>query len=159
MEVQIQHLLLRNSMNKRGEVATDLICEKELNIRFSDTDAMGIVWHGNYIKYMEDGREAWGNEYGLSYLDIYNKKLFTPIVETQLSHKRTLKFGDTAVVKTRYINTPAAKLVYQYEIYRKSDMKMVLKGRTVQVFTDYNENLMLNTPDCVLEWKRKKGLL
>jgi len=159
LEVQIQHLLLRNSMNKRGEVATDLICEKELNIRFSDTDAMGIVWHGNYIKYMEDGREAWGNEYGLSYLDIYNKKLFTPIVETQLSHKRTLKFGDTAVVKTRYINTPAAKLVYQYEIYRKSDMKMVLKGRTVQVFTDYNENLMLNTPDCVLEWKRKKGLL
>ena len=159
MEVQIQHLLLRNLMNKKGEVATDLICEKELNIRFSDTDAMGIVWHGNYIKYMEDGREAWGHEYGLSYLDVYNNKLFTPIVETQLSHKRTLKFGDTAIVKTRYINTPAAKLIYQYEIYRKSDMKMVLKGRTVQVFTDYNENLRLNTPDCVLEWKRKKGLL
>jgi len=142
-----------------GEKATDLICEKELNIRFSDTDAMGIVWHGNYIKYMEDGREAWGLEHGLGYMDIYKNKLFTPIVETHLSHKRTLKFGDTAIVKTRYIDSPAAKLIYEYEIYRKSDGALVLKGRTVQVYTDYQENLMLNIPECVREWKQKKGLL
>ncbi|MCK5857160.1 MAG: acyl-CoA thioesterase [Bacteroidales bacterium] len=146
-------------MSKIGEEATGLICETELNIRFSDTDAMGIVWHGNYIKYMEDGREAWGAEHGLSYLDIYKNKLFTPIVEAKLSHKRTLKFGDTAIIITRYINTPAAKLVYDYEIYRKSDMMLVLKGRTVQVFTDYQENLILNTPTCVVDWKRNKGLL
>jgi len=142
-----------------GEQATDLICEKELNIRFSDTDAMGIVWHGNYIKYMEDGREAWGLVHGLSYMDIYKNKLFTPIVETQLSHKRTLKFGDTAIVKTQYIDTPAAKLIYEYHIYRKSDGALVLKGRTVQVYTDYQENLILSLPECVREWKRKKGLL
>lgn len=146
-------------MNKKGEKATDLICEKELNIRFSDTDAMGVVWHGNYIKYVEDGREAWGLMHGLSYMDIYNNKLFTPIVETYLSHKRTLKFGDTAIVKTRYIDTPAAKLIYDYEIYRKSDGALVLKGRTVQVYTDYQENLILSIPECVKEWKQKKGLL
>jgi len=146
-------------MSKMGEKVTDLICEKELNIRFSDTDAMGIVWHGNYIKYMEDGREAWGLEHGLGYMDIYKNKLFTPIVETHLSHKRTLKFGDTAIVKTRYIDSPAAKLIYEYEIYRKSDGALVLKGRTVQVYTDYQENLILNIPECVREWKQKKGLL
>ncbi len=142
-----------------GEQATDLICEKELNIRFSDTDAMGIVWHGNYIKYMEDGREAWGMVHGLSYMDIYNNKLFIPIVETHLSHKYTLKFVDTAIVKTRYIDTPAAKLIYEYEIYRKSDGVLVLKGRTVQVYTDYQENLILSIPECVKKWKQKKGLL
>jgi len=159
LAVLIQPLLFVNSMTKHGERATEIVNEKELNIRFSDTDAMGIVWHGNYIKYMEDGREAWGTEHGLSYLEIYANKLFTPIVETLLSHKRTLKFGDTAIIKTRFIDTPAAKLVYEYEIIRKSDMQVVFKGRTVQVFTDYNENLFLNNPDCLVEWKRKKGLL
>ena len=49
------------------EEATTLISELEIKIRFSETDAMGIVWHGNYIKYMEDGREDWGKNHGLSY--------------------------------------------------------------------------------------------
>ena len=141
-----------------GEETTELVNELEIKIRFSETDAMGIVWHGNYIKYMEDGREAWSAKYGLSYLDVYSHGLFTPIVKSSLEHKRSLKFGETAIIKTRFINTPAAKLIYEYEMYRKSDMKMVLKGKTVQVFTDNKENLILSTPECVKDWKIKQGL-
>ena len=141
------------------EEPTNLTSELEIKIRFSETDAMGIVWHGNYIKYMEDGREDWSKHHGLSYLDVYSHGLFTPIVKSELEHKRSLKFGEIAIIKTRFINSPAAKIIFEYEMLRKSDMKTVLKGRTVQVFTDSNETLMLNTPDCVKEWKRKKGLL
>ena len=140
------------------EEATNLISEIEVKVRFSETDAMGIVWHGNYIKYMEDGREDWGEKYGISYLDVYSHGLVTPIVKNNLNHKRTLKFGDVAIVKTKYINTPAAKLIYEYQIFRKSDMKMVLEAKTVQVFTDVNENLMLNIPDWVAVWKKEQGL-
>ena len=43
-----------------------LISEIEIDIRFSETDAMGVVWHGNYLKFFEDGREAFGKEFGLS---------------------------------------------------------------------------------------------
>jgi len=141
------------------EYPTDLTSELEIKIRFSETDAMGIVWHGNYIKYMEDGREHWSSIHGLSYMDVYSHGLFTPIVKSELDHKRSLKFGETAIIKTRYIDSPAAKIIFEYEMLRKSDMKVVLKGRTVQVFTDSKENLMLNIPECVKIWKQKKGLL
>jgi len=140
------------------EEATNLISEIEVKVRFSETDAMGIVWHGNYIKYMEDGREDWGEKHGMSYLDVYSHGLVTPIVKNSLNHKRTLKFGDVAIVKTKFINTPAAKLIYEYQIFRKSDMLMVLEAKTVQVFTDVDENLKLNIPDWVADWKKEKGL-
>ena len=30
-------------------------------VRFSEIDSMQIVWHGEYVRYFEDGREAFGN--------------------------------------------------------------------------------------------------
>jgi len=41
----------------------------EIRVRFVETDPLGIVWHGNYIQYFEDGREAFGRHHGISYLD------------------------------------------------------------------------------------------
>lgn len=34
--------------------------EIPIKVRFSDTDAMGVVWHGNYLRFFEDAREAFG---------------------------------------------------------------------------------------------------
>ncbi len=43
----------------------------EILVRFNEADPLGIVWHGHYVRYFEDGREAFGNKYGLRYLDIF----------------------------------------------------------------------------------------
>ena len=44
-----------------------------INIRFSEVDSLLIVWHGHYLKYFEDAREAFGRKYGLGYLGIVLK--------------------------------------------------------------------------------------
>ena len=41
----------------------------EMAVRFNEADPLGIVWHGHYIRYFEDGREDFGKKYGLAYLD------------------------------------------------------------------------------------------
>ena len=52
-----------------GEPA--LSCITPLRVRFSEVDSMRVVWHGEYVRYFEDGREAFGEQYpGLGYLDI-----------------------------------------------------------------------------------------
>ena len=38
----------------------------QVRVRFVETDPLGIVWHGNYIQYFEDGREAFGRHHGIS---------------------------------------------------------------------------------------------
>ena len=42
---------------------------REFEVRFSEVDIMGVVWHGSYPLYLEDAREAWGHHYGLCYDD------------------------------------------------------------------------------------------
>ena len=56
--------------------------EIEIAVRFSEVDAMNVVWHGNYLKYFEDGREALGADHELNYLDIGIFGFTTPSVSS-----------------------------------------------------------------------------
>jgi len=137
-----------------------LIIQKTIDIRFSEVDSMGVVWHGSYVKFLEDGREYFGLKYGLSYLEVASKGLLIPIVDMRLSYKKSAKYGDKLVVETRFENTPASKIIFYYTIYRESDMEVLAKAETTQVFTDENGQLMLSNPQFYLDWKGSlEGLL
>lgn len=69
----------------------------------------GSVWHGHYITYFEDGREAFGRQYGISYLDIQKNGYSRPIVKTSTEHFLPLKYGETFRIETNFINVSAAK--------------------------------------------------
>lgn len=134
--------------------------ESEIRIRFNETDPLGIVWHGNYITYFEDGREAFGREHGLSYLDQKKYGFATPIVKSSCEHKLPLKYGEVAKIKTTFVNSPAAKMIFKFEIFNSED-KLVCVGETVQVFVDNcgKGDLSLTMPKFFEDWKRKVGLL
>ena len=132
----------------------------QVRIRFVETDPLGIVWHGNYIQYFEDGRESFGRHHGISYLDQKQHGYATPIVKSSTDHKLPLRYGDIATVKTIYVDSPAAKMVFRYEIYNQEN-QLVCTGETVQVFVDNigQGELSLTPPDFFIEWKKKVGLL
>ncbi len=129
----------------------------DVRVRFNETDPLGIVWHGNYITYFEEGREAFGREHGLTYLQTQAQGFVTPIVETNTKHLLPLKYGDTFTIETTYVDTPAAKLIYEYKIFNSED-KLVCEGRSVQVFLDEDGNLSLTYPAFFEAWKKKVGL-
>lgn len=130
----------------------------EVRVRFAETDPLGIVWHGNYIQYFEDGREAFGRHYGISYLDQKAHNYSSPIVESKCEHKLPLTYGDVATIITTYVDSPAAKMIFKYEILNPKG-QVVCKGRTVQVFVELGGELSLGLPQFFKEWKGKMGLL
>jgi len=136
-----------------------LIATTKTSIRFSEVDSMGVVWHGNYIKYLEDGREAFGNKYGLDYLTVYKNNYFTPLVNINCNYKQILRYGDTAIIETKYIDCNAAKLKFEYKIFRGSDNELVTTAESIQVFVNLKGELILTLPPFILEWKRKMGLI
>lgn len=136
-----------------------LVSRSEIQIRFSDTDALGIVWHGNFIKYFEDGREAFSQQFGLNYLEMYNEGFATPIVKTLCEHKKPLKYGETAIIETEFVNTQAAKIHFRYKIFCKADNSLAATGETVQVFLTKSGELFLNNPPYFENWKSKYCLL
>lgn len=140
--------------NKTGNTAA-LVDRTQIKVRFSEVDSMHIVWHGEYIRYFEDGRVSFGDRYGLGYMDVYEQGYMIPMVELDCQFKQSLTFGDEAIIETRFINTEAAKICFEYTIYRASDQVVVATGRSTQVFINLNRELELANPAFYLEWKKK----
>ena len=131
----------------------------KIRIRFNETDPLGIVWHGNYITYFEDGREDFGMKHGISYLDVQKNGYVTPIIESSCQHKLPLRYGDIATIETTFEDSPAAKMIFTYKLFNQ-DGKVVATGKTIQVFLHLKSNeLSLTLPAFFEVWKRKVGLL
>ena len=141
---------------KIGNTTAALSCITQTTVRFSEVDSMQVVWHGEYVRYFEDGREAFGREYpGLGYLDFYANGYTAPIVDLQLQYVSPLTVNDIAVIETRFIESPAAKLCFEYIIHRKSDGTLVARGSSVQVFVNADGNMELNNPVFFEDWKKQ----
>jgi len=139
----------------------DIILEaqKEIEIRFSEVDMMGVVWHGSYTLYLEDAREAFGLKYGLSYSTYIRENIFAPIVELDIKYKRPLMFGMRPKVNIRYRPCESAKMVFDYEIVNPEDGTVYLTATSIQVFMDRNYNLLWDSPEFFTQWKKKMKLI
>lgn len=133
----------------------ELTTSKDIEIRFSEVDMMKVVWHGSYPLYLEDAREAFGNEYGLTYEGYLDNQYYAPIVDMQIQYKFPLRYGVKARIDITYRPTEAAKIVFDYEIRDKETNLLYCKARTIQVFMDMDYNLVLLNPEFFENWKAK----
>lgn len=138
-----------------------LINTTEVPIRFSEVDSLRVVWHGHYVKLFEDGREAFGRQYNFSYLDVYDADgLAVPIVDLQVQFKRPLEYGDSAIIETTFMNSPAAKIIFDFKIFSAKHKYLACTGQTTQVFMNpVNKELYITNPAYFESWKKKNNLL
>ncbi|POY36543.1 4-hydroxybenzoyl-CoA thioesterase [Solitalea longa] len=140
-------------------MSTILSERTEVRIRFNEADPLGIVWHGHYIQYFEDGREAFGKKYGLGYLNYFDQGYVVPIVNVNCDYKRSLRYGESVIVETIYENCAAAKIKFNYKLYSTVSGEMVASGSTVQVFLEKESSaLQLTVPLFFEQWKEKWGI-
>ena len=132
-----------------------LVTEKQFEIRFSEVDIMNVVWHGSYPLYLEDAREAFGAQYGLSYQRYIDEETFAPIVEMDIRYRRPLVYGMKPVIRITYQPTEAAKVIFDYEIFDPADQTVFVTARTVQVFMDKNYQLLWDNPPFYSAWKEQ----
>ena len=71
-----------------------------VKVRFSEVDPIRMVWHGNYVKYLEDAREAFGHRYGISYLQISGHATSTHVGDANEAKAIASVFGDRTVPVT-----------------------------------------------------------
>ncbi len=138
----------------------ELINRTEIRVRFNEADPLGIVWHGHYIRYFEDGREAFGNTHGLNYLDVFKHGFVIPVVSVQCDFKKSLRYGDKVIVESKYIPTEAAKMKFTYRLYNAATGEVVATGSSVQVFLSKEDSvLQLANPPFFEDWKKQYDLV
>lgn len=131
-----------------------------IEVRFHDCDPLGIVWHGNYVKYFEAGREAFGNKYGLDYMELYINGFSTPVVHLESNFKKVLQYRDVALVEAIFRKTEAAKIIFDYIVRKENTGEVVCTASTTQVFVASGTlELSLVIPEIFAKWKQQKGLV
>jgi len=126
-------------------------------VRFNETDPMGIVWHGRYAIYFEEGAAELGRRCGLSYRDFMEAGLRAPIAALHTDFLKPLYLDEEFTIRCSLLWNEGARLNTEYELL-KADGLVAARGYTVQVFTDAaTGEVRLVTPPllerCRTKWK------
>ncbi|MFK2825163.1 thioesterase family protein [Bacillus sp. B190/17] len=106
-----------------------LVSEKEVQVRYAETDAMQVVYHGQYVVWLELGRTQLIEDLGFHYADMEKEGYVSPVLDIQLSYKKPFRYGDTAWVYSWIEEYNGVRTVYGYEIKNKEG-EVCLKGKT-----------------------------
>ena len=111
--------------------------ETTLNVRYAETDQMGIVYYANYLVWFEVGRVAWCKAKGFHYAEMESRdKRYLMVAEASCRYKAPARFEDDIIVRTSLAKATDRVIRYSYEIYRKRDGQLLVTGETAHVVTD-----------------------
>ena len=96
-----------------------MVIETEIPVRYAETDAMGVVYHANYLVYFEVGRTTFLEGIGFPYSQVEEAGYMSPVVEVNVRYGSPLHYGETALVRTKITKLSPVKVTYTSEVYRK----------------------------------------
>lgn len=108
------------------------VAKKEIEVRYAETDQMGVVYHANYLVWMELGRTSLIEELGFNYAEMEKDGIISPVLDIQASYKKPIRYGEKAVVHTWIEEYDGLRVVYGYEI-RSADGEVSLTGESRHV--------------------------
>ncbi len=106
-----------------------------LDVQFYDLDPMNIVWHGNYIKYLEQARCEMLAKIGYSYTDMYNDGVMYPIAKMEFKYIKPSKFGDKLKIVCELTDIEPS-LNINYTIYDSKTNEKLFKAKSMQICVD-----------------------
>lgn len=121
-----------------------------LDVRYYETDQMGIVHHSNYIRYFECGRTTMLKELGLPIERIEEAGVMLPVVSVECRYKTPAVLGDTLRIVTSVDEVPRARLVIRNEVYNPSD-QLVCEGSVTLGFIDSNTRRPVRCPEMLVK--------
>jgi acyl-CoA thioester hydrolase len=105
-----------------------------LNVRYAETDMMGVAYHGSYLPWFELGRTALLKAHGLPYRELEAAGYFLPVLEVSARYLRPARYDDELEIVTTLREKPIARIRLDYEIFRAAEL--LASGHTVHAFID-----------------------
>ena len=132
----------------------------ECRVLYGDTDAAGVVYYGNYMRYFELGRTEYMRDLvQISYREIEDRGLVLPVIECYARYKASAAYDDLLVIETSINELKNVSCRFSYRIYRKEDdgsQTLLVKGFTVNASVDRSGKLTKFPADLI---KKMKNIL
>lgn len=93
-----------------------------LRVYYEDTDMGGIVYHANFLKFIERGRSEWVREMGLDQEAMRRQGVLFAVRRIEADYLRPARYGDDLEVRTTTREAGGARLVLDQEVRRGGDV-------------------------------------
>ncbi|MGB3905358.1 MAG: thioesterase family protein [Anaerolineae bacterium] len=114
---------------------TDVV-ETTLRARYAETDAMGIVYHTNYIVWFEVGRGEYMRQRGGTYREFEELGMYLPLTEVDARFITPARYDDEVVVRTSVEEVRSRSVTLYYEVLMKDTGQLLVTGHTKHLCMD-----------------------
>ncbi|MBM4330057.1 MAG: acyl-CoA thioesterase [Deltaproteobacteria bacterium] len=115
---------------------TNLHNNTETRVTYAETDAMGIVYYANYLRWFEMGRTEFIRNLGIPYKELEENGIYLPVSEVFCKYLISAKYDDVLIIETSVEFLRRASIQFAYRILRKEDRMELVTGKTLHAFVD-----------------------
>lgn len=130
------------------------ISEKEIEIRYAETDQMGVVYHANYIIWLEIGRTKLIEDLGFTYAGMESEGYLSPVTDVSIQYKAPMRYGQKALVRTWVEEHGRLRTTYGYEILHE-DGTLAAKATSEHVVVKKETFRPVSIQKTFPEWHEK----
>jgi acyl-CoA thioester hydrolase len=120
----------------------------QIRVRYSETDQMQVVYHGNYAQYFEMGRVEWLRNKGVSYKWMEENGIMLPVVSLTMNYKKPARYDELLTLRTMLKKMTAVKIEFDYELYNESE-ELLTTGNSILVFVDMKTGKPTSPPQYI----------
>ena len=108
-----------------------------VNVRYAETDQMGVVYYANYLVWFEVGRVAWCRAKGFRYRDMEREdERFMVVAEVNCRYRAPARFDEDILIRTGIAGATEKVIRFRYEVLNRRTRQLLANGETVHVVTD-----------------------
>ncbi|MGA0383980.1 MAG: acyl-CoA thioesterase [Flavobacteriaceae bacterium] len=100
----------------------------EVRVRYAETDQMGVVYHSNYLNFLELGRVEWLRSLGYSYAELEKKGVLLPVVHADLNYRFPARYDELIRVETEVSSIGKSSIEFISQLYNENDT-LLLEGK------------------------------
>ncbi|WLD95280.1 thioesterase family protein [Alkalihalobacillus sp. AL-G] len=106
-----------------------------IDVRYAETDQMGVVHHATYLIWFEVGRTQFIKDLGFSYAKLESEGILSPVTDITISYKKPFRYGQQAEVHTWLEDYTGIRAIYGYGIY-DGEGELCIKGTSTHTCVD-----------------------
>ena len=122
--------------------------QTQIRVRYSETDQMRVVYHGNYAQYFEIGRVEWLRNQGISYKWMEENGIMLPVVSLTMNYKKSARYDELLTLKTFLKKMSTVKIEFDYELYNEKE-ELLTTGNSILVFVDMKTGKPTSPPQYI----------
>jgi acyl-CoA thioester hydrolase len=122
----------------------------QIRVAYGDTDAMGVVYYANYLRWFEVARTEMMRYFGIAYKIMEAEGVFLPVSEVFCKYHRPAKYDDILIIETRIDFLKKVSMQFSYRILRAEDGVELVTGSTLHGFVS-REGKIVRAPESLAE--------